>query len=387
MTRKLASIQKIKELVAIDGADRIELALVLGWQVVVKKGDFKVNDLVVFFEIDSWVPNTIAPFLSGEKEPKEFNGIKGERLKTIKLRKQLSQGLVLPVTDFPKLPGKGAQFDLTEGTDITELLSIQKWEMPEKEARQHTPGATGEKRFPAFIRKTDQERIQNYGALVERALDEEFEVTVKKDGSSLTVFRVDVDSPYYKDALSATQKRLSFTQKVIYTIKSLFGLQKKEPVYGICSRNVLLPLEGNSNFHKGAAPLLATLQMAERGSWAIQAELVAPDIQDNYEKVTEVETHVFDLYDIDNQRYALPYQRASWAKDYNIKQVSLVASDKLRTIIGYKDGDDIVKKCLDFAEGPGDNPGVKREGVVFKAMQRDFSFKAVSNSYLLATGK
>ncbi|MFK5284265.1 hypothetical protein ACI3PL_32265, partial [Lacticaseibacillus paracasei] len=73
----------------IPGADAIEVATVDGWQVVVKKGDFQVNELAVLCEIDSWVPKAVAPFLC--KSVKAFNGVEGERLRTIKLRGQLSQ--------------------------------------------------------------------------------------------------------------------------------------------------------------------------------------------------------------------------------------------------------------------------------------------------------
>ena len=94
--RKLASVRVIKQLSPIEGADRIEVATVDGWEVVVKKGEFKVGDSCVYFEIDSWVPHEVAPFLTKEgKEPAEYKGVKGQRLRTIKLRGQISQGLVI----------------------------------------------------------------------------------------------------------------------------------------------------------------------------------------------------------------------------------------------------------------------------------------------------
>lgn len=97
--RKLASIRKIDELRPIPGADAIECALVGGWTVVVKKGEFAAGDLAVYCEIDSWIPVDLAPFLVKGKEPREFEGIKGERLRSIKLRKQISQGLLLKIED------------------------------------------------------------------------------------------------------------------------------------------------------------------------------------------------------------------------------------------------------------------------------------------------
>ena len=97
MERQLATIRRIAEIKPIEGADVICSYRVDGWWVVGKKDEFKVNDLVVYFEIDSWIPHEIAPFLSKGKEPREYNGIKGERLKTIKLKGSLSQGLILPL--------------------------------------------------------------------------------------------------------------------------------------------------------------------------------------------------------------------------------------------------------------------------------------------------
>lgn len=96
--RKLATIRKISEIKPIEGADKIELAVLDGWRVIIKKDEYKVNDLVVYLEIDSWVPTELAPFLTPVgKEPKEYNGVKGERLRTKKIRGEISSGLILPI--------------------------------------------------------------------------------------------------------------------------------------------------------------------------------------------------------------------------------------------------------------------------------------------------
>ncbi|MDA3808653.1 MAG: hypothetical protein PF440_12170, partial [Thiomicrorhabdus sp.] len=96
--RKLASIVTILAIKPIPGADRIEAVQVKGWWVVAQKGEYSVGDLAVYCEIDSFIPTNLAPFLSKGKEPREFEGIKGERLRTIKLKKQVSQGLLLPLS-------------------------------------------------------------------------------------------------------------------------------------------------------------------------------------------------------------------------------------------------------------------------------------------------
>ena len=104
--RKMATIRRIDAVQEIEGADKIEVAVVGGWKVVVKKGEFKKGELAVYLEIDSWVPTEVAPFLTkAGNKPKEYNGVKGERLRTVKLKKQISQGLLLPISVLDGIPG------------------------------------------------------------------------------------------------------------------------------------------------------------------------------------------------------------------------------------------------------------------------------------------
>ena len=117
MSRKLATVRCIDSIDPIPGADAIEVATVGGWKTVVAKKDgFKAGDLAIYCEVDSWIPTELAPFLSKGNEPREYNGVKGERLRTIKLRGTLSQGLILPMTGQNPL--------LREGDDLTEFLGI-----------------------------------------------------------------------------------------------------------------------------------------------------------------------------------------------------------------------------------------------------------------------
>lgn len=376
MTRKLASIQRVVGTAPIEGADVIEIAFVLGWQVVVKKGEFKEGDLVVFYEIDSFLPASDMRYETFKERFTTWNGKEGMRLKTIKLRKALSQGLVLGVDKFSEI------INPQEGDDVTELLKIDKWEVIEKGSNAGTRAMGSGKQFPPFIQKTDQERIQNYGALVSKALEEEFEATVKKDGSSLTVFAVQPDSKFYKIAKDFEGKKTKFN--LLKWLKAFFVNTPIEPITGVCSRNVMLDKEGDSNFHKVVAKYeLISKLLAAGKSYALQGELVAPDIQGNYEKVKEVEFHLFDIFDIENQKYLLPDERKAFAKLHGIPHVTVLGTNSLNILTMTKDGDNVVQKCLDYAEGKGDNNGVMREGVVFKSTSRDFSFKAISNSYLL----
>lgn len=154
-TRQLATIRRIAEVNLIEGADKIVAYRVDGWWVVDQKDRYQIGDLVVYLEVDSWVPFEVAPFLTKGKEPREFEGVKGERLKTIRLKGQLSQGLLLPLTHaFNDGDGCVLLKDevVQEGDDVTELLGVIKWEKPM--SAQLAGMARGN--FPSFIPKTDQ---------------------------------------------------------------------------------------------------------------------------------------------------------------------------------------------------------------------------------------
>lgn len=105
--RKMARIVRVNAINPIEGADAIEVASIGGWKVVVKKGEFQVNSLAVYCEIDSWIPYSIAPFLTKQGQfPEVYNGVEGQRLRTVKLRGQISQGLLLPLTILNNVPSK-----------------------------------------------------------------------------------------------------------------------------------------------------------------------------------------------------------------------------------------------------------------------------------------
>ena len=176
--RMMAWVAKIDKVVKHPEADSLDICTVGGWQCVTKLGEYKQGDLVVYVSIDSWVPTELAPFLSKGKELREYNGVKGERLRTIKLRGQLSQGLILPTTGKTPLTG--------EGDDLTEFLGIQKWEKP-------IPAQlSGQVRgnFPTEVPKTDLVRVQNLVAEVTAANETglKFQIEEKLEGSSCTFF-------------------------------------------------------------------------------------------------------------------------------------------------------------------------------------------------------
>lgn len=326
--RKLASVQRVLEKKSIVGADLIEAYRVNGWWVVDKKDAHEVGDLVVYCEVDSWIPHTLAPFLTKPGHyPREYLGVEGERLRTVKLKGQLSQGLLLPLVED----------NSEEGKDFSEILGITKWEDTRYMANMDARG-----NFPDFIPKTDQERVQNLDRTLEKYFGQSFEVTVKRDGSSLTAFVNGEES-------------------------------------GVCSRNVNLKETEDSAFWAAANSLSLIPKILSTGrNLALQGELMSQKIQGNYEKVQGIEWNCFDIYDIDTQAYLLPKERRELCKQLRIPHIKVVEED---FVLCHN-----VDQLLEMAEGPGVNAGVKREGLVFKQNNGQFSFKAISNSYLLKHG-
>lgn len=333
--RKMAHIEKIHSISPIDGADAIELACILGWQCVVKKGEFEVGQLAVYCEIDSWVPLTLAPFLQKGEKVREFNGVPGNRLKTIKLRGALSQGLILPCT---------SGMPTEEGSDVSEILGIQKWEAPEN------PQLAGTQKgnFPAQFPKTDQERIQNISDRTWNIWQEKnysFEVTEKLEGSSMTCYLLD-------------------------------------GVFGVCSRNIDLKETPDNTFWKVARAKDIEAKMRKASEqfgltdWCIQGELVGPGIQGNIYGLTEHKFYVFEIVKAGGTKLN--------ADDRN--QICFMVNFVQAPLKGYEVSlksqtkQSLLKKANDLSQ----LKDVLQEGLVFKCIEDpSISFKAVSDEYLL----
>ncbi len=344
--RKLACIRKIDELNPIEGADKIEVATVGGWKVVAQKGLYEVGDLAVYFEIDSWIPSTVAPFLTKTGHyPKVFEGVEGERLKTIKLRGQISQGLLMPLEEACK----NIESLLFDGLDVTEPLGIKKWEKPMSAQL----AGTAKGNFPSRIPKTDQERCQNLKKEIANANEAgmKFEITEKLEGSSMTCYLMDNDE----------------------------GIQE----FGVCSRNLnLKETEGNSFWATARAEGIEEKMRVQSVNFAIQGELVGPGIQDNIYGLSKLEFYVFDIYDIAQGKYLNPADRRTMVETMGLKHVPVIAtSADLYDTLGITD----IPQLLEFADGKSvvGFTGHLREGVVFKEVNGGFTFKAISNKYLL----
>lgn len=349
--RKMATIRTIDSVRPIPDADAIECAVVGGWTVVVKKGEFNPGDLAVYCEIDSWIPTEIAPFLTKpDQEPKEFEGVKGERLRTVRLRGQLSQGLLLPMSAFFNFYNQdnnwyhGESVDyISIGQDVSDLLNITKYEAPiPAQLAGEVKGA-----FPGFIPRTDQERIQNLKSDLEgwNAERARWEITEKLDGSSMTVYIRDDE-------------------------------------VGVCSRNLELKRNFDNSLWKAVAyqgleEILIAYQMAEKANIALQGELIGEGIQGNPYKIKGQKFYLFDVYLIDEGRYMAPTERHGFIAATGINHVPL-------TDFGFMLIDFPIETLLEMAEGKSDlNAGTEREGLVFKHMDGKGSFKAISNRFLL----
>jgi len=159
MTRKLVSIQEIQEIRPIEGADAICHYRINDWWIVDRINQYNIGQLVCYCELDSFISNEVAPFLSKGKEPKVYKGIKGERLRTIKLRGALSQGLILPTSII-----KDREFTVENiGEDVTEILGVVKWELELPAQLAGQVNGT----FPNFVPRTDQERCISSGTLIQ----------------------------------------------------------------------------------------------------------------------------------------------------------------------------------------------------------------------------
>jgi RNA ligase (TIGR02306 family) len=351
--RKMVTIREVADVLPIEGADKIELIQLDGWQCVSGKGNFKPSDLAVYFEIDSFLPcEDDARFEFLKPKAIHWNGRVGARIKTIKLRGQLSQGLVLPLAEFPEIATaiEGMDFDTVLEQDFSDLVGVAKWE-PILNAQ-----LAGKVRgnFPHFIRKTDQERLQNILKTVRKYEGDVYEVTVKLDGSSMTAY-----------------------------------VENEEERFGVCSRNLDLTETEDNAFWKTARKL--ELEEALRAiledhgvHLALQGELIGPGIQGNNEGLDELDFFVFDIWDIDNQTYLDPADRHFFCAEYGLKHAPFLEN------VVFTEQFETLEAALAYASGPSldsAKPKIMREGVVFKSYSDpNFSFKIISNEYLLKHG-
>lgn len=330
--RKLATVTRILDLTPITGADRIELATVYGWQVIVSKNDnFKVGDLCIYYMIDT---------MFEPEYHRTVNILKGKQLKTIKMRGVISQGLVSPVdwlADYGTDPTS-----VNEGDDVTQIMKLKKYVAPEEEGQYSTTRNT----FPRYINKTDEERIQNIPRVLRELDGKEIVITRKEDGCSAT-FILNSDDQFV-----------------------------------MCSRNTTLVTEDNSNTHY--FKIADTFKLEERlrafgRHLGLQGEIVGPKVNGNRLLLTELDFKIFSIYDIDEMVYLSHDEVQPICEALGLHHVPILYKGLMC------DRFDSVAKLLEFAGSLEYSKGRPAEGIVVRTNQRSprNSFKVISNKYLL----
>lgn len=330
--RKLASIQKISAKNPIEGADLIELVKINDWHVVVAKAEnYQIGDEVIYFEIDSFLPiRHEFEFLRKNCFKKMSDDAEGFRLRTIKLRGQYSQGLVLHKHIFTECR------NAKNGDDVTEMLGVRKYEPPIPASLQGLAKGL----FPSFIRKTDEERVQNLSDTYQELQKHTYYVTEKIDGTSATF--------YYKNN-----------------------------EFGVCSRGLELIETSENTLWKIARDFnIEEILKSNNRNIALQGEIHGEGIQGNKYKKQGQTVCFFSLFDIDKYSYCSFHELKSLCHSFYLPLVPIL--DESFTL------PDKIEDLLKFANGKSElNEQTKREGVVLRTFDSKISFKAISNEFLL----
>lgn len=328
MVRKLVSVQRVESVEPIEGADQIVKARVMGWDVVVKKGELAPGDRCVYFEIDSVLPDGASW--------SEFMRPRGFRLRTIRLRGVLSQGLALPVSilgeDVPEL-----------GTDVTARLGVTKYEPVLPDVREIAGP------FPARVPKTDELRLQSALGVLGELRGHAFYVTTKLDGTSAT-FAKDVDG--------------TFTA---------------------CSRNWALA-RGPSAVWRMAEK--HDLERALPAGFAVQGEVCGPGIQKNRLELSETSLFVFGVYDVAAGAYLDHARFVAFCAERGLPTVPI---EEVVDGEAAERFEHTLERWLDRARGLYAGTENRKEGLVVRplverrseALQGRLSFKVLNNEFLL----
>ncbi len=332
MERKLVSPVVIDDVQPIVGADLIEVATVKGWKLVVKKNEYSIGDHAVYCEIDSFLPVREEFEFLRKSSYRKMGEQEGFRLKTIKLRGQISQGLLLPVSLL-----EGYTYQI--GEDVSERLGVIKYEPPVPAAL----GGIAKGLFPSFMPKTDEERIQNLSGQYEEFRKHTFYVTEKLDGSSATF--------YLNDG-----------------------------VFGVCSRNLDLEETDDNTFWKIARAEKLEEKLAGLGkNFAIQGELIGEGVQGNPYGLRGQTVRFFNAFDIDRYEYLGLDEFKTLFASLELQTVPIL--DEQYTLPASLD------EMLTIADGASvlspKGKEVEREGLVIRSKDRKVSFKVISNKFLL----
>lgn len=366
--RELAYIQKIKMLTPIPGADKIECATVLGWELVVKKGEFQVGDLCVYCEIDSILP---------EYPCFEFLRAKKFRIKTVKLKGQISQGIAFPLSVLTDVDSSFNISKVKVGDDVTQALKIIKYD-PEAELDiveqvkktwlqnkisylkwklfGYSRVKTGD--FPNDVPKTDETRVQKMSSALEANQNKPMYVTEKCEGTSATF---------------VCRKNGNWLAKMLGNGFAFQACSRNRIVYNSQNNN------GETTHHiiqvANKYNLFEEMRKLNR-NLAIQGEVIGPKIQGNIYKLPELELRVFLMFDLDSKTY-LPFNEfISIANKLGLQTVPVLETN--HSLVND------VKYYVDLSKGNSQiNPNTRREGIVIRSELENFSFKSINPEYLL----
>ena len=328
MDRKLASIQIIRNIQPIENADNIERVDILGWHLVAKKEEFEIGDKCIYCEVDSVLP---------DRPEFEFLKSKNFRIKTIKLRGQISQGICFPLSIIDSYFG----VELKEGDGLTEFLGVTKYEIPVSV----TMSGKVKNTFPDFLPKTDEIRIQSVPEILERYRNTICYVTEKVDGCSITVYLRDGE----------------------------FNVASRRMVYLDTPENIWWQISHKLDLENRLKSLGKNI--------AIQGEVLG-NIQGNKYKLKENRVLWFNAFDIDNQEY-LPFVRfIDLIKDLGLETVPILETNFIL--------DKTVDELVEYSKGVSKLFNIYREGVVIRPLTEKqdndigrLSFKVVNPDFLL----
>jgi len=365
MERQIAHIEIIESLSPISGADKIEKANVLGWECVVKKGEFAIGEKIIYVEVDSVMP---------EKPEFEFLKDRKYRVRTIKLKGQVSQGLVLPITEGNlHLYNKPIGYDVTEMLGITKYLSpsereeIKKVEVNQNKLTKFMKRYSWYRRlfltrkqkegFPYWVYKTDEERIQNIPHVLEQFKDKDVYVTEKIDYQSVT-----------------------FTGKMVANTLPIIGkILPKKYQFVVCSRN-LTTNDRNSLYWKVAKKYNIEQILRDNPTLTIQGEQGDTNVQGNKYGIKEPRMWVFNIIDHENS-YQFNYNEMSdFCWKYGLDTVPLWHVGKLSEL------GSTVHELVEFSKAKSVLADIQREGIVVRCIengQKLLSFKVINPEFLL----
>ena len=369
--RKLAHVEIIKELRAIPGADKIEVAQVLGWECVVKKGEFSVGDKIIYAEVDSVMP---------EKPEFEFLRDRKFRVRTIKLRGQVSQGLVLPIS---VLPQNLSYFSI--GHDVTDLLGISKYLTPsEKEEvkkveinqnklikfmkryswyRRLFLSRKQKEGFPYWVSKTDEERIQNIPQILQQFADKEVYITEKIDYQSGT-----------------------WTGKMVPNTTPIIGkFLPKKYQFVVCSRN-LTNNDKNSLYWKIAEKYNLGEILRKNPTLTIQGEQGNTNVQGNKYGITEPTMWVFNIIDHEKKYHFNHKELHEFCLKHKLDHVPYLLDGGINHLPKLSELGTTVQELVEFSKGKSVLANTSREGVVIRCIengQKLLSFKVINPDFLL----